>query len=113
MFRGNMGGFGGNMQNMIRQAQKMQEEMQNKMKDADDKLKNTTLSANIGGGAVTVEITGDKRITSVKIDPKVVDPDDVEMLEDMIMSCVNEAIVKANALEQELKGDMGGLGGLM
>ncbi len=63
MFRGNMGGFGGNMQNMIRQAQKMQEEMQNKMKEAGDKLKNTTLSANIGGGAVTVEITGDKRIT--------------------------------------------------
>lgn len=113
MYRGNMGGFGGNMQSMIRQAQKMQEEMQNKMKEAEETLKNTTLTSSIGGGAVTVDITGDKKITAIKIDPKVVDPDDVEMLEDMIMSCVNEAISKANDKEQELKGDMGGLGGLL
>ena len=59
---------------------------------------------------VTVEITGDKKITSVKIKPEAVDPDDVEMLEDMIQACVNEAISKANELEKEVKPNL--LGGM-
>ena len=76
----------------------MQEEMLRQQKEAEEKLANTVLSASSGGGMVTVEITGDKKITSVKIKPEAVDPDDVEILEDMIQACVNEAISKANEL---------------
>ena len=94
----------------MRQAQKMQEEMLRQQKEAEEKLANTVLSASSGGGMVTVEITGDKKITSVKIKPEAVDPDDVEMLEDMIQACVNEAISKANELEKEVKPNL--LGGM-
>ncbi len=104
-------GFGGgNMQNLMRQAQKMQEDMQKQQKEADEKLEQTFLSASAGGGVVQVEITGTKKITSIKIKPEAVDPQDVEMLEDMIVAGVNEAIAKADALEKELKPDV--LGGL-
>ena len=104
-----MGGFGGgNMQNLMRQAQKMQEQMQKQMAEADEKLKNTTLTATSGGGMVEVSITGDKHVTAVKIKPEVVDADDVEMLEDLVVAATNEAISKAVALEKELKGGMPG-----
>ncbi len=106
----NMGGFGGgNMQNLMRQAQKMQEQMQKQMAAAEEELKNTTLTATSGGGMVEVSITGDRRITDIKIKPEVVDPDDVEMLQDLIVAGVNEAINQANQLEKKLKGN--GLGG--
>lgn len=111
MYNKGFGGMGGgNMQNLMRQAQKMQEEMIRQQKEAEEKLANTVLSASSGGGMVTVEITGDKKITSVKIKPETVDPDDVEMLEDMIQACVNEAISKANELEKEVKPNL--LGGM-
>lgn len=111
MYNKGFGGMGGgNMQNLMRQAQKMQEEMIRQQKEAEEKLANTVLSASSGGGMVTVEITGDKKITSVKIKPEAVDPDDVEMLEDMIQACVNEAISKANELEKEVKPNL--LGGM-
>ena len=111
MYNKGFGGMGGgNMQNLMRQAQKMQEEMLRQQKEAEEKLANTVLSASSGGGMVTVEITGDKKITSVKIKPEAVDPDDVEMLEDMIQACVNEAISKANELETEVKPNL--LGGM-
>ena len=111
MYNKGFGGMGGgNMQNLMRQAQKMQEEMLRQQKEAEEKLANTVLSASSGGGMVTVEITGDKKITSVKIKPEAVDPDDVEMLEDMIQACVNEAISKANELEKEVKSNL--LGGM-
>ncbi|MCI5714556.1 MAG: YbaB/EbfC family nucleoid-associated protein [Firmicutes bacterium] len=111
MYNKGFGGMGGgNMQNLMRQAQKMQEEMLRQQKEAEEKLANTVLSASSGGGMVTVEITGDKKITSVKIKPEAVDPDDVEMLEDMIQACVNEAISKANELEKEVKPNL--LGGM-
>ena len=103
------GGMPGNMGNLMKQAQKMQRQMEEQAKEMETK----EFSATAGGGAVEVTVSGSKKILKVKLDEEVVDPDDVEILEDMIMSCVNEAIVKANALEQELKGDMGGLGGLM
>ena len=110
MFK-NFGGMGGgNMQNLMRKAQKMQEEMLRKQQEADEKLENTVLTASSGGGMVTVEITGNKKITSVKIKPEAVDPDDVEMLEDMVLACVNEAISKADELEKELKPNL--LGGM-
>ena len=111
MYNKGFGGMGGgNMQNLMRQAQKMQEEMLRQQKEAEEKLANTVLSASSGGGMVTVEITGDKKITSVKIKPEAVDPDYVEMLEDMIQACVNEAISKANELEKEVKPNL--LGGM-
>ena len=111
MYNKGFGGMGGgNMQNLMRQAQKMQEEMLRQQKEAEEKLANTVLSASSGGGMVTVEITWDKKITSVKIKPEAVDPDDVEMLEDMIQACVNEAISKANELEKEVKPNL--LGGM-
>lgn len=109
MFRPGMGGFGGgNMQNLMRQAQKMQEEMQNKMREADEKLADTTLTATSGGGMVEVSILGNKTITGIKINPAAVDPEDVEMLEDLIVAATNEAIKKADELEKSLKGDITG-----
>ena len=98
------------MQNLMRQAQKMQEEMQKKQQEAEEKLESTVLTASSGGGMVTVEVTGSKKITSVKINPAAVDPDDVEMLEDMILASVNEALAKADELEKELKPNL--LGGM-
>ena len=111
MFRPGMGGFGGgNMQNLMRQAQKMQEEMQNKMREADEKLADTTLTATSGGGMVEVSILGNKTITGIKINPAAVDPEDVEMLEDLIMAALNEANGKADEMASSLKGDnFGGL----
>lgn len=105
MFKG-FNGAGGNMANLMRQAQKMQEEMVQKNKEAEEKLADTRLTATSGGGMVTVEISGDKKITAIKIKPEAVDPDDVEMLEDMVLACVNEAIAKAVQLESELKPNL-------
>ena len=88
-----MGGMGGgNMQNMIRQAQKMQADM---MK-AQEELENKSYEASAGGGVVTAVVSGKKEVTSVTIDPEAVDPDDVEMLQDLIVAAVNEALRKAN-----------------
>ncbi len=108
MFRPGMGGFGGNMniQNLMKQAQKMQSEMQEKMERADEELANTTLTATAGGGMVEVSVLGNRKVTGIKIKPEAVDPDDVEMLEDMIIAATNEALALAEAKEKELKGDM-------
>ena len=90
---GGMGGMGGgNMQNMIRQAQKMQADM---MK-AQEELETKSYEASAGGGVVTAVVSGKKEVTSVTIDPEAVDPDDVEMLQDLIVAAVNEALRKAN-----------------
>jgi len=106
-------GFGGgmNMQNLMKQAQKMQAEMQEKMEKAQEELEHTVLTGTSGGGMVEVSCTGTKKITEIKIKPEIVDPDDIEMLEDLIVAGVNEAISKADELEKSLKGDMpAGLG---
>ena len=90
---GGMGGLGGgNMQNMIRQAQKMQADM---MK-AQEELESKSYEAAAGGGVVKAVVSGKKEVTSVTIDPEAVDPDDVEMLQDLIVAAVNEALRKAN-----------------
>lgn len=87
-----MGGMGGgNMNNMIRQAQKMQQDM---MK-AQEELEVKSYEASAGGGVVTAVVSGKKELTSVTIDPEAVDPDDVEMLQDLIVAAVNEAMRKA------------------
>ena len=87
-----MGGMGGgNMNNMIRQAQKMQQDM---MK-AQEELESKTYEAQAGGGAVSASVSGKKELLSVAIDPEAVDPDDVEMLQDLIVAAVNEALRRA------------------
>ena len=83
-----MGGGPSNMQAMIKQAQKMQEDMAAKQAELEEQEYETSA----GGGVVTVKINGRREILSVKIDPEVVDPDDVETLEDLIVAAVNEAI---------------------
>ena len=112
MYKG-MGGFGGgmNMQALMKQAQKMQQDMQDRMEKAEEELENTTLTGTSGGGMVEVTCTGKKQITGVTIKPEIVDPDDIEMLEDLVVAAVNDALSKADELEKSLKPDMpAGLG---
>jgi DNA-binding YbaB/EbfC family protein len=100
-----MGG-GANMNNMMKQVQKMQQQMEVAQKEIDEK----EIEATAGGGAVNVVITGKKEIKSLKIDPEVVDKDDVEMLEDLILAAINEAFRKADELSsQGMKKATGGL----
>ena len=87
-----MGGMGGNMNNMIRQAQKMQQDMLK----AQEELENKTYEAAAGGGVVSATVSGKNKLVAVAIDPEAVDPDDVEMLQDLIVAAVNEALRKAN-----------------
>ncbi len=104
MFKGGFGGFGGaNMQQLMKQAQKMQEQMAEQSKKAEEQLENSNFIATSGGGMVSAEVSGKKKLLAIKIKPEAVDPDDVEMLEDMIVACVNEALAKAEELEKELK----------
>ena len=87
-----MGGMGGgNMNSMIRQAQKMQQEMLK----AQEELEGKSYEATAGGGVVTAVVSGKRELTGVTIDPEAVDPDDVEMLQDLIVAAVNEAMRKA------------------
>lgn len=98
---GGMGG-GGGMGNLMSQMQKLQEEME-KTQEA---LGDEEVTGTSGGGMVTVVVTGDQQLKSIKIKPEAVDPDDVEMLEDLVLAAVTEAMQKANALSEE---KMGGL----
>ena len=82
------GGMPGNMANLMKQAQKMQRQMEEQAKEMETK----EFSATAGGGAVEVTVSGSKKILKVKLDEEVVDPDDVEMLEDLIMAAANEAL---------------------
>ena len=105
---------GGNMQSMLKQAQQMQEDMAAKQAELEEK----EYDVSAGGGVVNVKINGKKELLSVKIEPEVVDPDDVETLEDLIVAAVNEAIktVENTASEemQKITGalGLGGLGGM-
>ncbi|MBE5758338.1 MAG: YbaB/EbfC family nucleoid-associated protein [Clostridiales bacterium] len=111
MYKGMNFGGGMNMQSLMKQAQKMQAEMQQNMERAEEELENTTLTGTSGGGMVEVTCNGKKKIQSVTLKPEIVDPDDIEMLEDLIVAAVNEAVNKADELEKSLKGDMpGGMG---
>jgi len=82
------GGMPGNMNNLMKQAQRMQRQMEEAQKELEEK----EVTATSGGGAVTVTMSGKKEITSIKLAEEVVDPDDIEMLQDLIMTAVNEAI---------------------
>ena len=97
-----------NMQQLLKQAQKMQEEML----AAQESLKDEVVDASAGGGMVTVKVTGDLELKSIAIDPQAVDPEDVELLQDMILAAVNEALRSAQELASaKLGGITGGLGG--
>lgn len=95
-----------NYNKMMKQVQ----EMQKQMAKAQEELADEEVEASAGGGMVTVKVTGDLKITSIKVDPGAVDPDDVEMLEDMVMAATNEALRSAQELASQ---KMGGLTGGM
>ncbi len=99
-----MGMGGGNMNQMIKQAQKMQQDMLK----AQEELENLNVEASSGGGAVIITANAKKEIISVKIKPEVVDPDDVEMLEDLIVSAINEVNRKADEESNNLMGKITG-----
>src|SRR5438093_8865782 len=101
------GGF--DMNALLKQAQQMQDQMAR----VQEELAGETVDASAGGGLVTVKATGAGEISEVKIDPKAIDPDDPELLEDMVLAAVNEALRSAQALAQsKMGGMMGGLGDL-
>src|SRR5579871_3065231 len=98
-----------NMQQLMKQAQKMQQEMM----AAQEALKDEVVEASAGGGMVHVKVTGELVIKEITIDPQAVDPDDVELLQDMVLAAVNEGLRAAQDLaSSKLGGIAGGLGGL-
>ena len=106
-FPGGMG-MPGNMNNLMKQAQRMQKQMEESQKELQEK----TYTAAAGGGAVEVTISGKKEVTAVKLAEEVVDPDDIEMLQDLIMAATNEAMRMADEASAAMMGSMtGGLGG--
>ena len=109
-FPGGMG-MPGNMNNLMKQAQRMQKQMEETTKELEEK----EITATAGGGAVEVTVTGKKEVKAVKLDPEVVDPDDIEMLEDLIVAATNEALRKMEEISQaemsKITGGFGGLGG--
>jgi DNA-binding YbaB/EbfC family protein len=98
------------MQQLLQQAQKMQQQMM----DAQEALKDEVVAASAGGGMVTVQVTGDLHVKSITIDPQAVDPEDVELLQDMVLAATNEALRAAQELAATklggITGDLGGLG---
>lgn len=106
------GGMPGNMANLMKQAQKMQRQMEEQAKEMETK----EFTATAGGGAVSVTVSGKKEVTKVTLQEEVVDPDDIEMLEDLIMAAVNEAYrqveEESSSAMSKLTGGMGGLPGM-
>lgn len=114
MAKGKFGGFSGgggmNMQQMMKQAQKMQADMAK----AQEEIAKMETEASAGGGAVSVSVVGTSEIKSVKIKPEVVDPEDVEMLEDLILAAVNEALrAAAEKSSGQMNAITGGMGGML
>lgn len=105
------GGMPGNMNNLMKQAQKMQKQMEESTKALEEK----EITATAGGGAVEITMSGKKEITKVKLSEEVVDPEDIEMLEDLIMAATNEAIRQIEEISSQsmakITGGLGGLGG--
>lgn len=104
------GGMGmpGNMNNLMKQAQKMQRQME----EATKELEEQEVTATAGGGAVEVTVSGKKEVVKVKLTEEVVDPDDIEMLEDLIVAATNEALRKVEEMSQQSMSKItGGLGG--
>lgn len=96
-----MGGFGGmNINNLMKEAKKMQAEMEKSQTE----LASKEFEASAGGGAISVKVSGEKVIKEIKIKPEVVDPEDVEMLEDLMLTCVNEALRKVDSAQADSLG---------
>lgn len=108
-FPGGGMGMPGNMNNLMKQAQKMQRQMEESQKELEEK----EYTAAAGGGAVEITVSGKKEIVKVKLAEEVVDPDDIEMLEDLIVAATNEALRKMeeenSAMMEQLTGGLGGL----
>ena len=107
------GGFSGGNNNMMRQQQQMQQKllkMQQDMAKAQEDVENSSFTASVGGGVVQATVNGKKELTDLVIKPEAVDPDDVEMLQDLVLSAVNEALRQAEeAMDGAMKGITGGL----
>ena len=102
------GGMPGNMNNLMKQAQKMQKQME----EAQRELEEQEITATAGGGAVEITVTGKHEVKKVKLTEEVVDPDDIEMLEELIMAATNEALRKVDEASQKSMSQItGGLGG--
>ena len=102
------GGMPGNMNNLMKQAQKMQRQMEESQRE----LEATEFTAKAGGGAVEVTVTSKKQVTNIVLSQDVVDPDDVEMLQDLILAATNEAMKMADDASANMMGRMtGGMGG--
>ena len=99
-FPGGMGGFGGmNINNLMKEAKKMQQDLEKSQAE----LASKEFESTAGGGAIRAVVTGEKVLKEIKIDKSAVDPDDVEMLEDLILTCVNDALRKVdNAQSQQM-----------
>ena len=97
------GGMPGNMSNLMKQAQRMQRQMEESQKE----METREFTAKAGGGAVEVTVSGSKEITKVKLTKDVVDPDDIEMLEDLIIAAANEALRSVDEASAELMGKLG------
>jgi len=103
------GAMPGNMANLMKQAQRMQKQMEEQQAELETK----EFEGTAGGGVVTVKVSGKKEVVSVKLAPEAVDPDDVEMLEDLIVAATNEALRKMEEESSKVMGNIaGGLGGL-
>ena len=106
------GGFGGGG-NMLRQQQQMQQKlmkMQQEMAKAQEDVENSSFTASVGGGVVQATVSGKRELTALTIQPDAVDPNDVEMLQDLVISAVNEALRQAeSAMDQSMKSITGGL----
>jgi nucleoid-associated protein EbfC len=98
---------GPNLNQLLKQAQQMQAEMAK----AQEELKNETVEASAGGGMVKVKMSGDLRLLEIAIDPEAIDPEDPELLQDMVLAAVNEAIRSAQELAATKMGGVAGLGG--
>lgn len=106
MGKGGFPGMGGNMNNMMKQVQKMQREMAKLQEEVEQR----TVEASSGGGAVTVVANGKKEIISITIKPEVIDPDDAEMLQDLVVAAINEAMRQADEMiSKEMSKITGGL----
>ena len=100
-FPGGMGGFGGmNINQLMKEAKKIQADMERSQVELTAK----EFEATAGGGAISVKVSGDKQIKEIKLQPDIVDPDDVEMLQDLIITCVNEALRKIDSAQAQQFG---------
>ncbi|MDP4118685.1 MAG: YbaB/EbfC family nucleoid-associated protein [Bacillota bacterium] len=106
MGKGKFGGFpgGANMNNMLKQAQKMQADMAKAQSDIEEKV----IESSSGGGMVSVKANGKKEILEISIKPEVVDPDDIEMLQDLIVAAVNDVLKQVEAITQQEMGKITG-----